>query len=473
MHSECIWGENASNFDTEPGNISFLYLYSIVSLYQLSVCLSVCYVEDVVPSGNAAATGGEGSLMSNADLGETIRGDPLSYSSIDLSRDFSTDHANNSVIITTSSASSQSNTSVFDGTTAASVSNGTVTAISSGMAGSSVNNVAAQDENRPMTMMSYAMPPGGGSIRSSSSMPPNAVFHVEQPFISKPFAAQSLQSNSMPGLTYGSSDSKPSSSSNSTSNSTGSMQPPAAGFRLNVQQPSSGLLSMHQFSSGLPSMHQSSSGLPSMQESSSGLLSMHQSSSGLPSMHQSSSGLPSMHQSSSGLPSMQESSSGLPSMQESSSGLPLPSSAETGLECSSTSVHVGGSLESWDDLNDSHWDNTADTDALITATAVAMESINDTARPGPLSSNNQPIDAVSSSSSIEETTFQKTSTTMDYSAANASSICMPSVTADVSSSSVIIASAALEESRLALLTTNHCENVLNKRLEVFIHSFIH
>ena len=431
--------------------------------------------------------------MSNADLGETIRGDPLSYSSIDLSRDFSTDHANNSVIITTSSASSQSNTSVFDGTTAASVSNGTVTAISSGVAGSSVNNVAAQDENRPMTMMSYAMPPGGGSIRSSSSMPPNAVFHVEQPFISKPFAAQSLQSNSMPGLTYGSSDSKPLSSSNSTSNSTGSMQPPAAGFRLNVQQPSSGLLSMHQSSSGLPSMHQSSSGLPSMQESSSGLLSMHQSSSGLLSMHQSSSGLPSMHQSSSGLPSMQESSSGLPSMQESSSGLPsmqesssglpsmqesssglpLPSSAETGLECSSTSVHVGGSLESWDDLNDSHWDNTADTDALITATAVAMESINDTARPGPLSSNNQPIDAVSSSSSIEETTFQKTSTTMDYSAANASSICMPSVTADVSSSSVIIASAALEESRLALLTTNHCENVLNKRLEVFIHSFIH
>ena len=372
--------------------------------------------------------------MSNADLGETIRGDPLSYSSIDLSRDFSTDHANNSVIITTSSASSQSNTSVFDGTTAASVSNGTVTAISSGVAGSSVNNIAAQDENRPMTMMSYAMPPGGGSIRSSSSMPPNAVFHVEQPFISKPFAAQSLQSNSMPGLTYGSSDSKPSSSSNSTSNSTGSMQPPAAGFRLNVQQPSSGLLL---------------------------------------SMHQSSSGLPSMHQSSSGLPSMQESSSGLPSMQESSSGLPLPSSSETGLECSSTSVHVGGSLESWDDLNDSHWDNTADTDALITATAVAMESINDTARPGPLSSNNQPIDAVSSSSSIEETTFQKTSTTMDYSAANASSICMPSVTADVSSSSVIIASAALEESRLALLTTNHCENVLNKRLEVFIHSFIH
>jgi hypothetical protein len=131
-------------------------------------------------------------------------------------------------------------------------------------------------------------------------------------------------------------------------------------------------------------------------------------------------------------------------------------------------------LGSWDDLNDSHWDNTADTDALITATAVAMESINDTARPGPLSSNNQPIDAVSSSSSIEETTFQTTSTTMDYSAVstNASSICMPSATADVSSSSVIIASAALEESRLALLTTNHCENVLNKRLEVFIHSLI-
>jgi len=127
-------------------------------------------------------------------------------------------------------------------------------------------------------------------------------------------------------------------------------------------------------------------------------------------------------------------------------------------------------LGSWDDLNDSHWDNTADTDALITATAVAMESINDTARPGPLSSNNQPIDAVSSSSSIEETTFQTTSTTMDYSAVstNASSICMPSATTDVSSSSVIIASAALEESRLALLTTNHCENVLNKRLELFL-----
>jgi len=415
--------------------------YICIALCYCTNCLSVClcYVEDVVPSGNAAATGGEGSLMSNADLGETIQGDPLSYSSIDLSRDFSTDLATNS----------QSNTSVSNGTIAASVSNGTFA-----VAGSSDNNVAAQDENRPMTMMAYAMPPGGGSIRSSSSMPPNAVFHVEQPFISKPFAAQSLQSNSMPGLTYGSSDSKPLSSSNSTSNSTGSMQPPAAGFRLNVQQPSS----------GLPSMHQSSSGLPSMQESSSGLPSMHQSSSGLPSMHQSSSGLPSMHQS----------SSGLPSLQESSFRLPLRSSAETGLECSSTSVHVGGSLGSWDDLNDSHWDNTADTDALITPTAVAMESINDTARPGPLSSNNQPIDAVSSSSSIEETTFQTTSTTMDYSAVstNASSICMPSATTDVSSSSVIIASAALEESRLALLTTNHCENVLNKRLEVFIHSLI-
>jgi len=225
-------------------------------------------------------------------------------------------------------------------------------AVSNGSSSSTLsisNSVAARPQplNQNRSTIHHQFQRGGSS---NVLIPPNAIFHVEQPFISKPLSVQNLQSNSMSGLSYG----KP--SSNSTQVSLNNIQLPS-GFNPTILQSGSGQQAL----------------IPSNLSNSSTILS----------------------------------------------------------------------------LIDSHGN---------TDTALVMGT--DTVQEGPSSSqNDHPIDATVTASTSSIETAPARASVVDVHPSRMSTF--PAV-----KSSSIVPTAAPLDPHLAVLATNHCEDVLNKRLEV-------